>query len=226
MSKKREKTNAEFRFACRYRLGIQFNNIETNDCFLCHRKDAFAQDSWHHLSCTKRLGGSAITHRHHAIRNVLVNFAQQIGSVTQTEPQHCFSSTDERPDALFIFGGQRYLVDVSVVCPTNPSNVGHGQKMLGAAALREKHKNEKYKQQAAAIGAEFVPFVMEVTGAIGNEAAEFLNLLCIYAQEHSAFTSSHEFRNGIHAALAGTIHRGNAWIAVSGRTKTISSTRA
>ena len=219
-------TNAEFRFACRYRLGIQFNNIETNDCFLCHRKNAFVQDPWHHLSCTKRLGGSAITHRHHAIRNVLVNFAQQIGSVTQTEPQHCFESSEERPDALIILGGQRYLVDVSVVCPTNPSNVGHGQKMLGAAALREKEKNEKYEQQAAAIGAEFVPFVMEVTGALGEAAVEFINALSVYSQQHSVIYSSREFGNSIRAALACTIHRGNAWIAASGRTKTILSAHA
>jgi hypothetical protein len=131
--------NTAFEYACRYRLGLPSHDIDTEDCCLCSKKEAVKNDSWHYLSCMMALGGNKITVRHHGIRNVLANYATKAGAVVETEPLHCFAGTTlKRPDLEVIMDGKRYFIDVTVVSPSNPSNVNYGQVLLGAAVNKKR----------------------------------------------------------------------------------------
>jgi hypothetical protein len=164
----------------------------------------------------KALGGSKITQRHHGLRNVLGEYALKAGAIVEIEPQQRFPNSLKRPDLELILGSIRYLVDVSIAHPTNSSNLGSGQITLGAALAREKKKILKYKEHAEALGAVFVPFVVESYGGLGNRAREFLKTLGVYALEHALTCSPREWASDLAHAIGCTVQRGNALIMQTG----------
>ena len=71
-----------------------------------------------------------------------------------------------------------YHLDISVTHPQARSfRRAASENPLAAASLRESVKLRKYAQPVQAIGAEFVPFVVETSGALGRRAAGFLKRL-------------------------------------------------
>jgi hypothetical protein len=61
-----------------------------------------------------------------------------------------------------------------------------------------------------------VPFVIETYGGLGKKAQEFLNELSIFAIDHATIRSRFDVVNGLRYAIACSVQRGNALIAVAG----------
>jgi hypothetical protein len=209
-----------FQYACRYRLNLPSHDIDTADCCLCMKKQAVKNDSWHYLSCMKSLGGNKITARHHGIRNILANFATKSGAIVEIEPSHCFSDNLLRPDLEIIMGSQRYFIDVTIISPTNPSNLSYGLKLLGAAAYKEKMKQNKYAKLSNEAGASFIPFVIESYGGLGKQAKKFIETLGVYSREHGATITTQDLISGLRYTMSCMIQRGNGLIMQTGRMMT------
>src|SRR6202451_4762538 len=90
-------------------------------------------------------------------------------------PKHVFSESNKRPDLQVVLASNVYLIDVTIVNPTAPSNLCHSQKVLGQATAAEKTKIRQYEELSSQQNCTFVPFVIEVYGGIGKMAQEFLN---------------------------------------------------
>ena len=169
----------------------------------------------------RALGGNKITARHHGIRNVLADYATKAGAVVETEPSHCFAGASlKRPDLEVIMDGKRYFIDVTVVSPSNPSNVNYGQVLLGAAVNKEKLKQAKYGKESKDVGAVFVPFVIESYGGLATQAKEFIKTLGVWSQEHGATISTRDLISGLRYAISCMVQRGNGLIMQTGRVRT------
>src|ERR1700761_4159167 len=108
---------------------------------------------------------------------------------------------------------KNYLLDVTIVHPTAPSNLSHSQKRLGQAQVAEKLKIHKYEQLTQEQHATFIPFVIETYGGLGQKAQDFLNELSIFAIDHAMIRSRSNIVNGLRYSIACSVQRGNALIA-------------
>ena len=109
------------------------------------------------------------------------------------------------------------MVDVSVIHPAAVTYIDHAQRPLGAAAFREREKETKYATLIAEEKAEFVPFVMESTGALGRQAKQFLEKLVISLNLTREFTAAWEIKDYLSRGLAITLQRGNAAVMLQGQ---------
>jgi len=108
------------------------------------------------------------------------------------------------------------MVDVSVIHPAAVTYIDHAQRPLGAAAFREREKETKYATLIADEKAEFVPFVMESTGALGRQAKQFLEKLVISLNLTREFTAAWEIKDYLSRGLAIALQRGNAAVMPQG----------
>ena len=83
---------------------------------------------------------------------------------------------------------------------------------LATAEETAKRKNEKYKQIAIDNNAQFVPFIAETSGALGNEAQEFLKTLVRCAHDNQPIYSQRELTKRFTEEIAIAIQRGKARI--------------
>jgi hypothetical protein len=203
-----------FGYACLYRLGLPFLK-QADDCLLCGKNDAVRKDSWHYLNCMESMGGNFITKRHHSVRDLLQRFAFEAGTITLVEPQHRFEGNNQRPDLEVTFEDKTWLIDVTIVNPTNQTHIDHGQTMLGAAKEAEKNKCNDYEHQCKE-GEILVPFIVETHGGIGDRAKQFIEELKIIAYSHARTMTSYEWESGLYSAIGCTVQRGNALIVHSG----------
>src|SRR6185437_1795210 len=127
----------------------------------------------HFLSCT-RLRRRAVTGRHDLVLRFLSSFLHGAGFVSELELP---SPNRLRPDLRTVLDGTSLLLDVSIVHPFAPSLLPFTASPLGAARQRELEKLRKYDRLALDEGASFVPFVLESTGALGESAQRFVQLL-------------------------------------------------
>ena len=111
---------------------------------------------------------------------------------------------------------KNYLLDVTIVSPTAPSNLAHSQKQLGQVSAAEKLKMNKYEELSRDQHAVFIPFVIETYGGLGMKAQEFLNELSIFAIDHLTSRSRFDVVSGLRYAIACSVQRGNAMIALAG----------
>ena len=100
------------------------------------------------------------------------------------------------------------MVDVSVTHPACESLVNTGQKMLACASEREVMKTEKYKNIAANENMQFIPLVLESTGAFGRHLTRNLKSLAMQAEDERVM-SQREFLQYSRASIAFALHRGN-----------------
>ena len=91
-------------------------------------------------------GGREITIRHNQVVATIERFAKLAGATVVIEPKNLFSESLKRPDLQIIMNHKNYLLDVTIVHPTAPSNLTHSQKVLGQAEMSEKLKINKYEQ--------------------------------------------------------------------------------
>ena len=63
---------------------------------------------------------------------------------------------------------------------------------------------------------DFIPFVIETYGGIGGKAQEFLSELSVFAHDHLTTYSHFDVVCGLRYAMACSVQRGNALIALAG----------
>ena len=213
--------NDAYKLAVRLRLGLPPQDIMPNNCHSCHlyspqNLSLVEKNEWHHLTCMQGHGGREITIRHNQVVATIERFAKLAGATVVTEPKNLFSESSKRPDLQIIMNHKNYLLDVTVVHPTAPSNLTHSQKILGQAQAAEKLKMNKYEQISIEQHATFIPFVIETYGGLGKKAQDFLNELSIFAIDHAMIKSRFNIVNGLRYSIACSVQRGNALIASAG----------
>jgi hypothetical protein len=213
--------NDAYKLAVRLRLGLPPQDIMPNNCHSCHlysvrNLSLVEKNEWHHLTCMQGHGGREITIRHNQVVATIERFAKLAGATVVTEPKNLFSESSKRPDLQIIMNHKNYLLDVTIVHPTAPSNLNHSQKILGQAEVSEKLKINKYEQISREQNCIFIPFVIETYGGLGRKAQDFLNELSIFAIDHAIIKSRFDIVNGLRYAIACSVQRGNALIAAAG----------
>jgi hypothetical protein len=213
--------NDAYKLAVRLRLGLPPQDIMPNNCHSCHvynpqNLSLVEKNEWHHLTCMQGHGGREITIRHNQVVATIERFAKLAGATVVMEPQHLFSESSKRPDLQIIMNHKNYLLDVTIVHPTAPSNLTHSQKILGQAEAAEKLKLNKYEEISLEQHCIFIPFVIETYGGLGRKAQDFLNELSIFAIDHAMIRSRFDIVNGLRYAIACSVQRGNALIASAG----------
>ena len=106
--------------------------------------DLVLKNEWHYLICMEGHGGREVTLRHDQLVQLLAHYLKLAGAAVVLEPKHVFSETNKRPDLQVVLGSKVYLIDITIVNPTAPSNLRHSQKVLGQASAAEKAKIRKY----------------------------------------------------------------------------------
>ena len=109
-----------------------------------------------------------------------------------------------------------YLLDIAITNPTAPTNLSNSQTLLGQATAYEKLKTRKYDALARAQHSNFIPFVIESYGGIGEKAQSFLSELSVFAHDHLTTYSHFDVVAGLRYAMACSVQRGNALIALAG----------
>ena len=118
-------------------------------------------------------GGREISTRHHQVVATIERCAKLAGAIVVSEPKKLFSETAKRPDLQIVMNHKTYLLDVTIVHPTAPSNLQHSQKLLGQAEAAEKLKKNKYDELSQNQNCTFIPFVIETYGGLGKRAQGF-----------------------------------------------------
>ena len=87
---------------------------------------------------------------------------------------------------------------------------------LGQASAAEKAKIRKYGELGIQQNCIFVPFVIDLCRGIGKMAQEFLNEVSVFAHDDMTVCSRFDVVNGLKYAIACSVQRGNALIALGG----------
>ena len=213
--------SVHYQLAARLRLGLPPKDIMPLNCYSCHQHSPRSlslveKDEWHFMHCMEGHGGREITLRHHQVVRVVKKYAELAGAQVIIEPHHVFSESNKRPDLQIIMNHKCYLLDIAVTNPTAPTNVSNGQTLLGQASAYEKIKTRKYDELARAQHSDFIPFVIETYGGIGGKAQQFLSELSVFAHDHLTTYSHFDVVSGLRYAMACSVQRGNALIALAG----------
>ena len=141
-----------------------------------HGGRTFALEPMHGLYCRRRW--KRVTTRHDNIRNSLRTALAKIPGVQATLEPRVENPTDaadhRRGDIKVHWSGSTWLLDVGVVCPGVQRFVDAGADTTpGTAAARyEQTKKDRYSDQP-----NFVPFIVETGGRVGDAGLQFLDLL-------------------------------------------------
>ena len=119
--------------------------------------------------------------RHNQVCQILAIWCRRLGASVVLEPTSLDNRNQNRPDLHVILGHQTYLVDVSIVHPTAPSNVVQAARPLNTAKKREQAKIRQYSSMSRQQNAIFVPFVLETFGGFGKRAVRFLKDIAQFA---------------------------------------------
>ena len=139
-----------------------------------------------------------------------------LGASNKVQNEKKFPNQDSgtRPDITITTNGARYFIDVTIVNPACSSSVAHGssRNVLATATYAEAAKRRKYANTlrvANVPGHRFIPFAIEATGRLGNEAANFLKLVASESihEERTKQRYLHYCKKRMRAAIL----RGNAW---------------
>lgn len=173
---------------------------ETRDlqCLMCSRRNNdtpdFLSDPDHAHSCLLSRG-RAVKQRHDRIKMKLAALARECECIVEVEPtfptsipiqsallqsesdsssidelQYEYSSQPQRPDLLLTCNGQLIAIDVSIVRPSQSSQLNRGQiqhQPLATTHKVEKIKHDLYDNKCAANQWKLVVFAVETYGALG-----------------------------------------------------------
>jgi hypothetical protein len=155
-------------------------------CGLCSKRVDEVERVHHHHICMALKRKECLV-RHNLLLRTLVDIAKSANYVCMKEPVRVGGNADGRreakliPDLLMLSptpGVPSLYVDLCVTHPAAKSHVRPARtKELSAASKAEKGKHKKYDKMAREEKAEFVPFVMETSGAFGSEADKLLGRL-------------------------------------------------
>ncbi len=201
-------SDSDYRYAARHRLGLHPQHDLPPKC-VCG--ESLRDDPAHFHSCP-RLMPRAITARHDALVQVLASMFKRAGAMVSIEVK-CDGETRVRPDLEFVLPDRSLLVDVAVVHPAAPSRRSH--TALAAARDIENVKAAKYRSVASERGANFLGFIAESYGALGNQAVEVLKLLNNTLNQAPARPFELSER-AVAETLSVALQRGNAFISHTG----------
>ena len=176
----------EFAVAFRNHIGVDplpNANLRALGCPFC-RKEA---TPLHALSCKLRCG-TLTTLRHDKACKLLAQFARSAGCLASCTDKTDFGGRGSRgqkvPDGVIHTSSSSYLFDAHGVHTLAPSAAHREPEAV--IRSRERRKTNKYREQAFLEGCEFIPFVMDTYGRLGQQA----ELLCEkLAAEELAFGS-------------------------------------
>ena len=107
--------------------------------------------------------------------------------------------------------GGHYLSDIKVVHPTCPSHVAkYSGTQFAAARAGQREKSNKYADIAEHSHANFIPFVVETSGAFTKESEELINHIISTCAEHQQLWEPREVRREFLGAIAIAVQKGNA----------------
>ena len=208
--------------SARLNLGLRpYHTLLPHDCASCGTKNAMALDAWHHLSCNghKR---QELTLRHDSVVNALYHHSDHSGAAACKEPQGLSTEDGRRPDLQIILPGACILTDVVVSHPLCPSYVSLAStRPLAIARRAANYKQLKYKDVAATQLAHFIPFAVETTGGLSQDAKKLIDQLSLACKDHLTLPSHHTFANTIHSSVAIAIQRGNALAIQAGYSRAV-----
>jgi len=119
-----------------------------------------------HFTHCKSYVPNLVIKRHNNLVHCVARAIRRIGGSAYIEPRHLrFAPDNRRADIDVFLGADRFLVDCSVRIPKTGA--------LLATKRAAKEKSDRYKAQAEAGKAIFVPFILETFGAWGKEAVAF-----------------------------------------------------
>src|SRR5580693_10522813 len=111
---------------------------------------------------------------------------------------------------------------LSVLVSMTPSHVPVGSTtVLAVAQQAARAKQVKYQEVAATQLAHFIPFAVEATGGISQDAEQLIDQLTLASKDHLTLPSHHPFANAIHSSVAIAIQRGNALAIQAGYSRAV-----
>src|SRR5277367_2579349 len=135
--------------------------------------------------------------------NALYHHSNHSGAAACKEPQGLSTEDGRRPDLQIVLPGACILTDVVVSHPLCPSHVPVGSTtVLAVAQQAARRKQVKYQEVAATQLAHFIPFAVEATGGIGQDAQQLIDQLSLASKDHLTLPSHHPFANAIHSSVA------------------------
>ena len=198
-----------------------YHTVLPPDCASCGTKDAIALDSWHHLSCNSHKR-QQLNLRHDSVVHALYHHSDHSGAAACKEPQGLSTEDGRRPDLQIVLPGASILTDVVVSHPLAPSHVSvASSKVLAVAQQAAKRKQAKYKDVAATQHAHFIPFAVETTGGISQEAAQLIDQISLACKDHLTLPSHQSYANIVHSSIAIAVQKGNALAIHAGYSRAI-----
>jgi len=163
------------------RLRLTLPGIESDPGFrqICACATGDREDTeLHGFLCNSTSGARKIRHDH--IADELARFIKWSNPAAQVE-REVWLDDSTKADLRMTLNGTVTWVDVSIVAPHGIKYIALGSNVTGlvAAMHREEAKRKHYaKAMQASVGSvTFVPFVLEITGAFGQSARNFLDKL-------------------------------------------------
>jgi len=123
----------------------------------------------HVISC-KKLQARFI--RHDIIVMLVCNMFKNAGLSARTEIR-VVNGTQKRMDVVVFDASKTYWIDVSIVNPLAASYIHSEDAIKG----REDVKRQRWSRHAAAVGATFLPFVVNAFGGLGSSAISILQMV-------------------------------------------------
>ena len=215
-------TDTEMRSALRHQYGL---GAVGDGLYYC--KCGASMEAGHPHVCN-RVSGPSTFARHEAVVSELSAAAEAHAQLSVArQPAMAFvdrvaageaakKSSRVVPDILFDGPAFTCATDVSVVYGEAKSHLPSALKGVRKQAMkeckaREGVKHQKYAQSCKAMGASFVPFVVESHGYLGNEAVKLINSLAHHASEVMGVEEK-ELAGYLQRRVAVAVQRGNAWL--------------
>ena len=171
-------TTTEFRGALKLRLGGVFHMRPRHCC--CRAKTEIDPQAYHLFTCNEMKPFMLM--RHNAIKDEIMQLAKQAGvKAVDSGLGRMIHEDGRQGDTLFHDMGRNathLVVDYSIVMACAQSYVQQACSEDGyAMKYMEKIKNDKYKVLYRNVGVDFMPFLLEVHGAIADDALKFIKKL-------------------------------------------------
>ena len=183
-------------------LKCPFQTLETAPC-----KKQWSYD--HHQACRH----VSRTIRHDNVKWTISRYLRQLGITVAVEPRS--GPTNERADLEIYVGGQRYLLDVTVVHTGTP--VKQPTQIGAWAEQAAAHKTEEYKlMMKFETDAVFVPLAFESWGVFDKEVDTFLEKV-VSSQDFTSREWEVDHFDEMRVAIAVAIQEGNYTMAVRTR---------
>ena len=207
-------TDEKWVWAARLRLGMPVPSVD-DKCSGCNQHDAYVNNSWHSVCCVSR-SGRTITDRHNQVLAVIARFCRLMLHNVRTEPADLCHDNDKRPDMQIDLPEKTILVDVTITHPTAKlwRKVAVTRSVESVGDARDKEKNNKYSEMAAALDVEFCSVVLYTHGGFHKSALRLVSDLVAAFDPATCLISRDEYRTALLQQIAIAVQRGTADIMI------------